>query len=165
MGTKQEKPVLHPAALDDDLPVSQDASVRKPVVTRLQLALAVMIAVAALAVVIAAMRITDQSMYRAVDAREAPERFLRNELSALRLMAMSSPSPVPGRLYLGMEECFKQRVAVPFEEEHTAEAKQTLATCADMEVGRLYAQGGAALAEQGRTVLRQAGVSTLGPAN
>ncbi|HSU77109.1 MAG TPA: hypothetical protein VLI89_08550, partial [Burkholderiales bacterium] len=131
--------MLHPAALDDDLPVSQDATVRKPVVTRFQLALAVMIAVAALAVVIAAMRITDQSMYRAVDAREAPERFLRNELSALRLMAMSSPSPVPGRLYLGMEECFKQRVAVPFEEEHTAEAKQTLATCADMEVGRLYA--------------------------
>jgi len=165
MGTKQEKPVLHPAALDDDLQASQDASVRKPVVTRLQLALAVMIAVAALAVVIAAMRITDQSMYRAVDAREAPERFLRNELSALRLMAMSSPSPVPGRLYLGMEECFKQRVAVPFDEEHTAEAKQTLATCADMEVGRLYAQGGAAFAEQGRTVLRQAGVSTLGPAN
>ncbi|HET7364122.1 MAG TPA: hypothetical protein VFJ70_11195 [Burkholderiales bacterium] len=162
--------MLDPAALerrfDDDLPAKPDAlaqTVRKPVVTRFQLVLAVMCAVAALAVVIAAVRITDESMNRAVDAREAPERFLRNELSALRLMAMSSPSPVPGRLYLGIEECFKQRVAVPFDDEHLADAKQTLATCADMEIGRLYAQGGAALAERGRSVLRDAAVSTLGP--
>jgi hypothetical protein len=34
-----------------------------------------------------------------------------------------------------------------------------------MEIGRLYAQGGAPLAAQGRAVLRQAGVTTLGPAN
>jgi len=164
--------MLPPAALDsrfdDDLPAPADAPVqaaRKPVVTRFQLVLAVMVAVAALAVVIAAVRITDQSMYRAVDAREAPERFLREELSALRLLAMSSPSPVPGRLYLGIEECFKQRVAVPFEDEHVADAKQTVATCADMEIGRLYAQGGATLAEQGTRILRQAGVSSPGPVN
>ena len=161
--------MLDPAALehpfDDDLPAPSAQAARKPRVTRFQLVLAVMVAVAALAVVIAAMRITDQSMYRAVDAREAPERFLKDELSALRLMAMSSPSPVPGRLYLGIEECFKQRVAVPYDDTQVAEARQTLATCADMEIGRLYAQGGAALAEQGRTALRQAGVSTLVPAN
>lgn len=164
--------MLPPAALDsrfdDDLPPLAEAPVqaaRKPVVTRFQLVLAVMVAVAALAVVIAAVRVTDQSMYRAVDAREAPERFLREELSALRLLAMSSPSPVPGRLYLGIEECFKQRVAVPFEEEHVADAKQTVATCADTEIGRLYSQGGAALAEQGTQILRQAGVSSVGPLN
>lgn len=158
--------MLDPAALergfDDELPPATAQSARKPLLTRFQLALAVMVAVAALAVVIAAMRVADQSVYRAVDAREAPERFLRNELDALRLMAMSSPSPVPGRLYLGIEECFKQRVAVPFDDEQLADAKQTLATCADMEIGRLYAQGGAAVAEQGRTVLRQAGVPMLG---
>jgi hypothetical protein len=160
--------VLDPAALerrfDDDLPAPAQAS-RKSVVTRFQLALAVMFAVAALAVVIAAMRVADQSMYRALEAREAPERFLAGELSALRLMAMSSASPVPGRLYLGIEECFRARVAVPFDDAQVADAKQALATCADMELGRLYAQGGARLAEQGRDVLRQAGVSTLGPAN
>ncbi len=164
--------MLDPGALErrllDELPASPDApapAARKPAVTRFQLAIAIIVAVAALTVVIAAQRVTDGAIYRALDAREAPERFLAGELSALRLMAMSSSSPVPGRLYLGIEECFKQRVAVPFEEKHVADAKQALATCADMEIGRLYAQGGTVLAEQGRAVLRQAGVRTLLPAD
>jgi hypothetical protein len=112
-------------------------------------------------VVIAAQRVTDGAIYRALEAREAPERFLASELAALRLMAMSASSPVPGRLYLGIEQCFKARVAVPFDDAHIADARQTLATCADMEVGRLYAQGGEKLAEQGRAVLRQAGLPLL----
>jgi hypothetical protein len=133
---------------------------RQPELSQFQLAIAIMIAIAALAVVIAAMRMTDRGIYRALEEREAPERFFANELSALRLMAMSSTSAIPGRLYLGIEECFKARVAVPFDEEHLPLARQTLATCADMEVGRLYAQGGALLAAEGRRVLRQAGVPT-----
>ena len=132
----------------------------KPSLTQFQLALAVMLAIAALAVVIAAMRMTDRAVYRAVEAREAPVRFLADELGALRLFAMTAPSPVPARLYLGIEECFKARVPVPFDEEHLPLARQTLATCADMELGRLYAQGGAPLAEEGRRVLRQASVRT-----
>jgi len=166
--------MLDPSALErrflDDLPAPADAPAPperigpKPGVTKFQLAIAIMLAVAALAVVIAAQRVTDGAIDRALEAREAPERFLASELSALRLMAMTSPSPVPGRLYLGIEECFKQRVAVPFDEAHVADAKQALATCADMEIGRLHAQGGTALAAQGRGVLRQAGVRTLLPA-
>jgi hypothetical protein len=167
--------MLDPGALErrflDDLPAPANAPgamapvARKPVVTQFQLAMAAILAVAALAVVIAAVRVTDQSIYRAVEAREAPERFLAHELGALRLLAMSSSSPVPGRLYLGIEECFKARVPVPFDEKGVADAKQALATCADMEIGRLYAQRGSAMAEQGRAVLRQAGVATLGPGN
>ena len=163
--------MLNPGALErrfDDLPpldapAAPAAVERKPVVSQFQLVLAVMCAVAALAVVIAAVRVTDHSIYRAVEAREAPERFLANELGALRLIAMTSASPVPARLYLGIEECYKQRVAVPFDEKQVGDAQQALATCADMEIGRLYAQGGATLAAQGRAVLRQAGVTTLGP--
>ena len=132
----------------------------KPSLTQFQLALAIMLATAALAVVIAAARMTDRTVYQAVEAREAPARFLADQLGALRLMAMTAPSPVPGRLYLGIEECFKARVAVPFDEEHLPLARQTLATCADMEIGRLYAQGGAARAEEGRRLLRQASVPT-----
>lgn len=159
--------MLDPGALerrfDDELPASLDATpaARKPVVTQFQLALAVIIAVAALAVVIAAQRVTDGAIYRALEARDAPERFLTGQLATLRLMAMSSPSPVPARLYLGIEHCFKERVAIPFGDAHMADAKQTLATCADMEIGRLEAQGGTMLAEQGRALLRQAGVPTL----
>jgi hypothetical protein len=159
--------MLDPGALerrfDDELPAPLEAAppARKPVITQFQLALAVIIAVAALAVVIAAQRVTDGAIYRALEARDAPERFLTGELETLRLMAMSSPSPVPARLYLGIEQCFRQRVAIPFRDEHVADAKQTLATCADMEIGRLEAQGGATLAEQGRAVLRQAEVPTL----
>jgi hypothetical protein len=167
--------MLDPGALErrflDDLPAPADAPASperlapRLVVTKFQLAVAIMLAVAALAVIIAAQRVTDGAIYRALEAREAPERFLASELSALRLMAMTSPSPVPGRLYLGIEECFKQRVTVPFDEEHVADAKQALATCADMEIGRLHAQGGTVLAAQGRAVLRQAGVRTLLPAD
>ena len=160
--------MLDPGALEhrflDELPAPAEApspAARTTVVTRFQLAVAIIVAVGVLAVVIAAQRVTDGAIYRALETREAPERFLADQLSALRLMAMSSPSPVPGRLYLGIEECFKQRVAVPFDEGHVVDAKQTLATCADMEVGRLYAQGGEKLAEQGRAVLRQAGVPLL----
>src|SRR4051794_16754944 len=130
----------------------------KPSLTQFQLALAIMLATAALAVVIAAARMTERTVYQAVEAREAPARFLADQLGALRLMAMTAPSPVPGRLYLGIEECFKARVAVPFDDEHLPLARQTVGTCADMEIGRLYAQGGAALAEQGRRILVQAGV-------
>jgi len=133
---------------------------RKPVVTQFQLAVAAMLAIVALAVVIATVRMTDRAVYQAVEAREAPARFLADQLGALRLLAMTSPSPVPARLYLGIEECFRARVAVPFDDEHLPLARQTLATCADMEVGRLYAQGGAPLAEQGRRILEQAGVPT-----
>ncbi|HYX81749.1 MAG TPA: hypothetical protein VE714_05105 [Gemmatimonadales bacterium] len=160
--------MLDPGALErrflDELPEPAGvpaSAARKPVITQFQLALAIIVAVAALAVVIAAQRVTDGAIYRALEAREAPERFLASELAALRLMAMSASSPVPGRLYLGIEQCFKARVAVPFDDEHSADARQTLASCADMEVGRLYAQGGEKLAEQGRAVLRQAGLPLL----
>ncbi|MFN2644799.1 MAG: hypothetical protein ABR570_07410 [Burkholderiales bacterium] len=132
----------------------------KRALTQFHLALATIVAIAALAVVIAAVRITDRALYRAVEAREAPARFVTDELRGLRLMAMTAASPVPARLYLGIEECFRARVAVPFDEEHRPLAQQTHGTCADMEIGRLYAQGGAKLAAQGRLVLRQAGVVT-----
>ena len=134
---------------------------RKSTVSGFQLAIAIMVAIAALAVVIAAVRVTDRGIYRALEAREAPERFLTNELAALRFMAMSATNGIPGRLYLGIEECFKARVAVPFSEEDAELGRQTLATCADMEIGRLDAQGGAAMAEQGRAVLRNAGVPLI----
>jgi type II secretory pathway pseudopilin PulG len=160
--------MLDPSTLErrfhGDLPVPTTAIAPaivtpKPALTQFQLAVAAIFAIAALAVVIAAVRMTDRAVYRAVEAREAPARFLADELRALRLMAMTSPSPVPARLYLGIEECFKARVAVPFDEEHLPLVEQTLSTCADMEIGRLYAQGGASVAAQGRLVLRQAGVS------
>lgn len=149
-----------PAAPAEAWPFAPPArpAARKPAFSQFQLAIAVIVAVAALAVVMAAMRMTDEAVYRAVEARQAPERFLADELSALRLMAMSDRSVVPARLYLGIEECFKSRAAVPFDEENLAPARQTLAICADMEIGRLYAQGGLAMAEEGRRVLQQAGV-------
>jgi len=40
--------------------------------------------------------------------REAADRFLASELAVLRIVAMSSDSPVPARLYLGIEERFGQ---------------------------------------------------------
>ena len=138
---------------------------RKPVVTQFQLAVAAILAIVALAVVIATVRMTDRAVYQAVEAREAPARFLADQLGALRLLAMTSPSPVPARLYLGIEECFMARVAVPFDEEHLPLARQTLGTCADMEIGRLYAQGGAALAEHGRRILEQASIPAPYPAS
>ena len=72
--------MLDPGALErrflNDLPAAMDAappaasSAPSPALSQFQLALAVMFAVAALAVVIAAVRVTDQSIYRAVEARE-----------------------------------------------------------------------------------------------
>jgi|SRR5690242_316900 hypothetical protein len=145
----------HPA------PAKPLPAARKPALSEFQLAIAIMIAIAALAVVIAAVRMTDRGIYRAVEEREAPERFLANELAPLRFMAMSATSGIPGRLYLGIEECFKARVAMPFSADDLALGRQTLATCADMEIGRLEAQGGAAMAERGRAVLRDAGIPLL----
>src|SRR5918911_698410 len=141
-------------------PVRPRRAAPKRSLTEFQLALAILLAIAALAVVIAAVRMTDRAVYRAVEAREAPARFLADQLGALRLFAMTAPNPIPARLYLGIEECFKARVPVPFDDEHLPLARQTLATCADMELGRLYAQGGAPLAEEGQRVLRQASVQT-----
>jgi hypothetical protein len=65
---------------------------------------------------------------------------------------MSSESPVPARLYLGIEECFRKSVAVPFDSPEAG--RFTLAGCAEMELGRLHSQGGAAMADKGRAVLR-----------
>ena len=72
-----------------------------------------------------------------VAEREAADRFLANELAVLRIIAISSDSPVPGRLYLGIEECFGKSV---------------------VELGRLHAQGGPAMAEKGRALLSQIGL-------
>ena len=83
-------------------------------------------------------RMTEGAIDRAVADHEAASRFA-SELTVLRMMAMSSDSPVPARLYLGIEECFYKTVAVPFENEP---AGRTLVTCAQMELGRLHAQGG-----------------------
>jgi hypothetical protein len=129
-----------------------------------QLAIAAMVGIAALLVVIAAGRLTDQAVYRSVEERQAPNRFLVEQLGALRLMAMTSTNIVPARLYLGIEECFRMRMPMPFDE---AAAGSGLAACADMEIGRLQAQGGARMAEEGARVLRDASLSTLsltGPA-
>jgi hypothetical protein len=155
-GALERRFVAELPALAEPLPPA-----RRPALSQFQLGIAIMIAIAALAIVIAAMRMTDRGIYRALEAREAPERFLANELAPLRFMAMSATSGVPGRLYLGIEECFKARVAMPFTEDDVALGRQTLATCADMEIGRLEAQGGATMAERGRTVLRDAGVPLL----
>jgi hypothetical protein len=128
---------------------------RAPRMSEFHLVMAIIAAVAALVVVTAAVRMTERSINQAVDAREAPVRFLADELAALRLMALSSKSVVPARLYIGIDECFRQRAPIPFDEAHLALAKQNLAACADMELGRLYAQGGPEMAQQGRDVLRQ----------
>ena len=121
-----------------------------------RLALAGIAVVAAVAVVAASLRMTESAIDRAVAEREAAERFLANELAVLRIMAMSSDSPVPGRLYLGIEECFGKSVAIPFEGEEAG--RRTLTACAQMELGRLHAQGGPAMAEKGRALLSQIGL-------
>ena len=79
------------------------------------LAIAGVAVVVAVAVVAASLRMTEGAIDRAVAEREAADRFLANELAVLRIMAMSSDSPVPARLYLGIEECFGKSVAIPFE--------------------------------------------------
>ena len=120
------------------------------------LAIAGVVVIVALVVISASFRMTERAISRAVAEREAASRFLAEELSGLRLMAMSSESPVPARLYLGMEECFKKNVAVPFAGDEAA--RRIVAACAEMELGRLHAQGGPAMAEKGRGVLAQVGL-------
>jgi hypothetical protein len=77
------------------------------------LVIGIIVGVAALAVVVASLRMTEHAIDKAVAQREAAGRFLASELSVLRMMAMTSQSPVPARLYLGIEECFQKSVAVP----------------------------------------------------
>jgi hypothetical protein len=120
------------------------------------LAIAGIAVVAALAIVAASLRMTEGAIDRAVADREAADRFLANELTVLRIMAMSSDSPVPARLYLGIEECFGKSVAIPFEGDEAG--RRILAACAQMELGRLHAQGGPAMAEKGRALLSQIGL-------
>ena len=114
------------------------------------LVIAAMVAVAALLVVMASLRLTDEAVTRTVDEREAPARFLAEQLGTLRLVAMTSTSVVPARLYLGIEQCFRDRAPIPFDE---GAARSTLGTCAELELGRLQAQGGARMAAEGKTVL------------
>jgi hypothetical protein len=121
-----------------------------------RLAIAGIAVVVALAIVAASLRMTEGAIDRAVADREAADRFLANELAVLRIMAMSSDSPVPARLYLGIEECFGKSVAIPFEGDEAG--RRTLAACAQMELGRLHAQGGPAMAEKGRALLSQIGL-------
>ncbi|MFL6570743.1 MAG: hypothetical protein ACJ8G4_03230 [Burkholderiales bacterium] len=121
-----------------------------------RLAIAGIAVVVALAVVAASLRMTEGAIDRAVAEREAAERYLASELAVLRIMAMSSDSPVPARLYLGIEECFGKSVAIPFEGDEAG--RRTLLACAQMELGRLHAQGGPAMAEKGRALLSQIGL-------
>lgn len=117
-----------------------------------------MVAVTALAVITASLRMTERAIDSAVAQREAASRFLADELSVLRLMALSARSPVPARLYLGMEDCFKASVAMPFDSEDLRVARQRLVACAEIELGRLHAQGGAGMAEEGQRILREIGL-------
>ena len=126
------------------------------VLTGYRLAIAGIVLVVALAVIAASLRMTEGAIDRAVADREAASRFLASELAVLRMMAMSSESPVPARLYLGIEECFYKSVAVPFEGEEAG--RRALATCAQIELGRLHAQGGPAMAQKGRALLAQIGL-------
>ena len=121
------------------------------------LAIAAVVVIVALVVISASFRMTERAISRAVAEREAASRFLADELSGLRLMAMSSESPVPARLYLGIEECFKKNVAVAFESPEAG--RRIVAACAEMARGRLHAQGGLAMAERGRGVLFQVGLT------
>jgi len=123
---------------------------------RYHLAIAGIAVVVALVVITAALRMTEGAIDRAVADHEAASRFLASELTVLRMMAMSSDSPVPARLYLGIEECFYKTVAVPFENEQAG--RRTLLACAQVELGRLHAQGGPAMAEKGRAILAQIGL-------
>ena len=130
---------------------------RRKVLTGYRLAIAGIALVVALAVLTASLRMTEGAIDRAVAEREAANRYLASELAVLRMMAISSDSPVPARLYLGIEECFAKSVAMPFESEESG--RRTLVNCAQMELGRLHAQGGPAMAEKGRALLAQIGLS------
>jgi len=116
------------------------------------------IAVAALAVVIASLRMTERAIDRAVRQREAASLFLAEELSVLRALAVTSRSPVPARLFLGMEECFKRGVGLPFDTEDLSVGRRLIRECAEIELGRLFSQGGAAMADEGRRVLQETGI-------
>ena len=149
-----ESAVANDAALRGDRPRQAAAPL-----STLQLVIIGSILVVALAVVTASLRMTERAIERAVAQREAASRFLTEELTGLRMLAMSSESPVPGRLYLGIEECFHKSTALPFASAEPAMHRHVLSTCADMEVGRLHAQGGAVMADKGRTFLSQAGLT------
>lgn len=142
--------------------LSRDSVARRKIprkdkaLTGYRLAIAGIGVVVALAVVSASLRMTEGAIGRAVAEREAASRFLGSELTVLRMMAMSSESPIPARLYLGIEECFRKTVAIPFGGDEAA--RRTLVTCAQMELGRLHAQGGPAMAEKGRALLAQIGL-------
>jgi hypothetical protein len=129
---------------------------KRKVLSGYRLAIAGIALVVALAVLTASLRMTEGAIDRAVAEREAANRFLASELAVLRMMAMSSDSPVPARLYLGIEECFAKSVAMPFESEQAG--RRTLVNCAQIELGRLHAQGGPAMAEKGRALLAQTGL-------
>ena len=134
------------------------SAVDKPQTSQFHFVIAGIALVTALVVITAALRLTERQIQRAVEEREAAQRFLAAELTGLRLMAMSSESPVPGRLYLGIEECFRRNAPVPFSAEDELAAKRTVAMCAQMELGRLHSQGGAAMATKGRNVLAEIGL-------
>jgi hypothetical protein len=136
--------------------VPGDAVLGSKPLTNFYLAIAGIAIIVALAVISASMKMTERSIGRAVEQREAAGRFLAAELSVLRMMAISSESPVPARLYLGIEECFRKNVAVPFDSDEAG--RRTLALCAQMEIGRLHSQGGAPMAEKGRALLGQIGL-------
>ena len=124
-------------------------------ISNFHLVIAGIAVVVALAVISASLRMTERAIGRAVEQREAATRFFASELSGLRMLAMSSPSPVPARLYLGIEECFQRSVAMPFSSADVAAHRRIVANCAEMELGRLHAQGGPAMAEKGRGTLKE----------
>lgn len=126
--------------------------------TDFQIAVLIMVGIASLSVVVAALRITDQAVYRTVEEREAPNRFLDEQLRTLRLIAKTSSSAVPARLYLGIDDCFRRSAPLPFDE---SLARSALIACADTEIGALRAQGGARMAEEGEQVLHDAGINVL----
>lgn len=122
------------------------------------LTIVLIVAVAAVSVVAASFRMTERAIDRAVSQREAAGRFVANELSVLRTMAVTSETSVAARLYLGIEECFRENVGMPFDSEDLSAARRTVASCAEKELGRLFSQGGPAMAEDGRRILTTIGV-------
>lgn len=130
----------------------------QPLLSNFQLTIGLIVAVAAVSVVAASFRMTERAIDRAVARREAAGRFLANELSVLRTMAVTSQSPVPARLYLGIDECFRESAAMPFDSDDPATGRRVIAACAEKELGRLFAQGGPAMADDGKRILQQIGL-------
>src|SRR3954470_8817790 len=93
-------------AIRDEAVAGGKSSGKDKALSGYRLAIAGIAGGVALAVVAASLRMTEGAIDRAVAERETAERFLASELAVLRIMAMSSDSPVPARLYLGIEECF-----------------------------------------------------------